>query len=418
VCLPFSRYFPYKPNRHNSGHHINWHLTRTDAKTGKRVLIIGGGMAGCHTAFALAKRGFSVTLADAQALACAGSGNAQGIVYATLSHTKGPFADFNLAAFLFACSFYQQEDLFARSGAQTGVLDLFSEPGDLAAIAARFVGNSQWVRPVDLAEASALAGVPIFSPALFYPRAGWLNPQQLCRQLTDHKNICVLEHTAVTDLEYAHNQWHTVVGAFDQVIIAAAQDCLEFSSAQAIKLKAIRGQVTAVAKAAELNCVVCGDGYIAPAQNNLMHTGASFNPKSSSLAILPEDTALNLANAARLSPAFEQLHAINDRAGLRCVTPDYLPIVGPLPKPEFIQQFAAYNTNRWAYVDTPAAFYPQLFVITGLGSRGLTYSPIAAHIIASLIAGEPLPISTELFKFIHPARFWVRDLIRGVLPSK
>ncbi|HMU67179.1 MAG TPA: FAD-dependent oxidoreductase, partial [Cellvibrionaceae bacterium] len=139
-------------------------------------------------------------------------------------------------------------------------------------------------------------------------------------------------------------------------------------------------------------------------------------PKSASLAILPEDTALNLANAARLSPVFEQLHPVSDRAGLRCVTPDYLPIVGPLPKPEFLQQFSAYNSNRWAYVDTPAAFYPQLFIVTGLGSRGLTYSPIAAQIIACLIAGEPLPISPELFKFIHPARFWVRDLIRGVLP--
>ncbi|HMW73842.1 MAG TPA: FAD-dependent 5-carboxymethylaminomethyl-2-thiouridine(34) oxidoreductase MnmC, partial [Cellvibrionaceae bacterium] len=406
----------FKPNRHNSGHHINWHLTRRHQETGKRVLVIGGGMAGCHTAFALAQRGFSVTLTDAQAIASGGSGNAQGIVYATLSHTPGPFADFNLAAFLFACNYYRHTQLFARAGAQTGVLDLFNDASELADIAGRFRGNAQWVRPVDSCEASALANVPILSSALFYPRAGWLNPPQLCQQLTAHNNIRVLEHSAVSALDYAHNQWHTSVGAFDQVIIAAAQDCLEFSSAQAIKIKAIRGQVTAVNKVAELNCVICGDGYIAPAQGSIMHTGASFNPKSASLAILPEDTALNLANAARLSPVFEQLHPVSDRAGLRCVTPDYLPIVGPLPKPEFLQQFSAYNSNRWAYVDTPAAFYPQLFIVTGLGSRGLTYSPIAAQIIACLIAGEPLPISPELFKFIHPARFWVRDLIRGVLP--
>lgn len=417
VCLPFSRYFPIKPNRQNH-HTINWHLTCAAQAVGKRVLVIGGGMAGCHTAFALAQHGFNVTLADAQSLACGGSGNSQGIVYATLSHTAGPFADFNLAAFLFACTYYQQHQLFTRAGAQTGVLDLFNDSALLTPIAERFKGNNQWVRQVSSAEARALAGVPIEHPALFYQRAGWLNPQQLCRQLTAHPNIHLAEYTPITELNYQQSQWHTALGAFDQVIVAAAQDCLQFSSAQAIKIKAIRGQVTAVRATADLKCVLCGEGYIAPAQDNIMHTGASFNPKSSSLAILPADRALNLANAAGLSAAFAQLEPVSDRAGLRCVTPDYLPIVGPLPTPEFLSQFSVYNTNRWAYVDTPAAFYPQLFIVTGLGSRGLTYSPIAAQIIASLIAGEPLPISTELFKFIHPARFWVRDLIRSALPLK
>ncbi|MFO1370041.1 MAG: FAD-dependent 5-carboxymethylaminomethyl-2-thiouridine(34) oxidoreductase MnmC [Marinagarivorans sp.] len=419
VCLPFSRYFPSKLKRPTANHahahqHNNWHITQAKPVKGKRVLVIGGGMAGCHSAFALAARGFNVTLAEAKTLAAGGSGNAQGIVYATLSHTTGPFADFNLAAFLFACSFYQQHNLFA----QTGVLDLFSAAELIAPIAERFEGNPHWVMPVDAAQASSLASVPIEWSALFYPRAGWLNPHELCRQLSAHPNINRLALTPITELKFEHTTWHTDLGAFDQVIIAAAQECVQFDSTQAIKIKAIRGQVTAVKATSNLNCVVCGDGYIAPAQDQLMHTGATFNPKSSSLDILPADQAVNLANAARLSPAFAQLQPVSDRAGLRCVTPDYLPIVGPLPQPEFLNQFAAYNTNRWAYVDTPAAFYPQLWILTGLGSRGLTYSPLAAQILSSLILAEPLPISTELFKFIHPARFWVRDLIRGVLPLK
>lgn len=412
VCLPFSRYFPHRPQQQN-----NWHYTIAPHQTGKHVLVIGGGMAGCHAAFALAQRGFSVTLAEAQGLASGGSGNAQGIVYATLSHTTGPFADINLAAFLFACQFYQQHKLFVNSGAQSGVLDLHSDLSLLAAITQRFSGNQQWVYAVTPAQASEIAGVPINDHGLFYPQAGWLNPQRLCRQLTAHHNIDLVESTAVRELVYERNRWQTTLGEFDQVVIAAAQDSLAFNSAQAIKIKAIRGQVTAVNAAADLQCVVCGEGYIAPMQDGIMHTGASFNPKSASLDILAADTALNLHNAARLSPAFANLHALSDRAGLRCVTPDYLPLVGPLPRPEFLQQFKAYNTNRWAYVDTAAAFYPQLFMLSGLGSRGLTYSPIAAAIIASLIAGEPLPISTELWKFIHPARFWVRDLIRGVAPE-
>ena len=416
VCLPFSRYFPHRPQHHHQYQH-QWPLTKVHQARGKQVLVIGAGMAGCHSAFALAQRGFNVTLAESETVAGAGSGNAQGIVYATLSHTTGPFADFNLAAFLFACTFYRVHEFFARAGAQCGLLDLYSDPVQLDRLTQRFSGNEHWLQTKTAEQARALAGVDISLPGLFYPASGWLNPQQLCRQLIDQRPIRLVEQQPITQLLYIDQQWQCDLGRFDQVIIAAAQQSVDFESAQAIKIKAIRGQVTAVEPVGNLACVLCGDGYIAPAQNGIMHTGASFNPKSASLEILLADQAQNLANAAVLSPAFAHLQPIGDRAGLRCVTPDYLPIVGPLPTPEFLQQFKPYSSNRWAYIDAPAAYYPQLFMITGLGSRGLTYSPIAAEVIASLITGEPLPLSPQLWKFIHPARFWVRDLIRGILPN-
>jgi tRNA 5-methylaminomethyl-2-thiouridine biosynthesis bifunctional protein len=409
ICLPFSRYLPARRTQTN-----RWYLTAAPRSEGKRVLIIGGGMAGAHCAFALAKRGFSVTLADENSLASGGSGNSQGIVYATLSHTTGPFADFNLAAFLFACRFYQLHELFSRAGAQSGLLDLIKNSDVFARITQRFAGNTHWVEGVSPLQASSLAGVDLTQHALFYPSSGWLNPGLLCRLLTDEPNILVKEYQPIKQLVYEQQHWRSELGSFDQVIIAAAQGSLEFGAAQSIKIKSIRGQVTAVKAVDELKSVICGDGYVAPGHKGVMTTGASFNPKSASLAILDEDRAENLANAALLSPAFANLQAISDRAGVRCVTPDYLPAVGPLPQPDFLQQFKAYNTNRWAQIDTPASFFPQLYCVTGLGSRGLTYSPLAAEIIAALITGEPMPISMDLWKFIHPARFWVRDLIRAV----
>lgn len=409
TCLPFSRYFPMRRTQTS-----RWHLTNAARSNGRRVLIIGAGMAGAHCAFALAKRGFSVTLADEHTLASGGSGNAQGIVYATLSHTTGPFADFNLAAFLFACRYYQMHELFARAGAQSGLLDLIKDRDAFERISARFAGNSHLVKGMNPKQASAQAGVELTQHALFYPESGWLNPGFLCRLLTDDPNILVKEYQPIKYLSYEQQQWRSDLGLFDQVIIAAAQGSLEFSAAQSIKIKSIRGQVTTVKAIDALQSVICGDGYIAPGQNGIMSTGASFNPKSASLDILDEDRAENLANAALLSPAFANLHAMGDRAGVRCVTPDYLPVVGPLPQPDFLRQFKAYNTNRWAHIDIPASYFPQLYCVTGLGSRGLTYSPLAAEIIAALITGEPMPISLELWKFIHPARFWVRDLIRAV----
>lgn len=408
ICVPFSRYF--LPKRRIGSH---WNLTAAKRSEGKNVLVIGGGMAGCHCANALAQRGFHVTIADQNTLGSGGSGNAQGIVYTTLSHTSGPFADFNLLAFLYACQFYKVHDWYRRVGEQTGLIDLFSDATALNAITQRFAENEHWIKSVSAEQATTTAGVDVQSGGLFYPTAGWLNPSMLCRQLSEHANINVLENCHISNLIYQQSQWQTDIGLFDQVVIAAAQDTLEFESARSIRIKSIRGQVTSVHSVDALKTVLCGEGYIAPGQKGLMSTGASFNPKSSSLDILDQDRTQNLNNSALLSKAFADLSPVADRAGLRCVTPDYLPVVGPLPMPDFPDQFTSYKTNRNADIDCAAHFYPQLYCVTGLGSRGLTYSPLAAEIIASLMTGAPLPISADLWKFIHPARFWVRDLIRG-----
>lgn len=410
-CLSFSRY--NKSERRRGNH---WHITACAQSDGKNVLVVGAGIAGSQCAWMLARRGFNVTLAERGRVACGGSGNPQGIVYTTLSHTPGPFADINLAAFLFACQFYRIHGWFQAAGAQTGLIDLIADTEILAQLAARFGGNRHWVQALDAVQAAQLAGVSVTRGGLFYPQAGWLNPGLMCRLMAAEPGIRLLENSPISQLNYHQQQWHTDVGAFDQVVLAAAADCVEFVSAKCLRLKPIRGQITTVTSAGNLQRVLCGEGYIAPAHQGVMSTGASFNPKSASTAILDADRQQNLHNAALLAVEFTQLEPTGDRASLRCVTPDYLPAVGPLPMPEFVQQFAALKVNRNAPVDVAAAYYPQLFCITGLGSRGLTYSPIAAELIAALLTGAPLPLSIEQWKFIHPARFWLRDLIRGVQP--
>jgi len=58
-------------------------------------------------------------------------------------------------------------------------------------------------------------------------------------------------------------------------------------------------------------------------------------------------------------------------------------------------------------------FSPQLYCNIALGSRGLAYAPVTADIIASLISGQTLPVTTDLYQHLHPARFLIRDLQRN-----
>ncbi|HLS98177.1 MAG TPA: hypothetical protein VK018_05590, partial [Porticoccaceae bacterium] len=54
----------------------------------------------------------------------------------------------------------------------------------------------------------------------------------------------------------------------------------------------------------------------------------------------------------------------------------------------------------------------------GHGSRGLTYAPLAAELIASGICGEPAPLPRGLAIALHPARFLIRDLKRNRLADR
>ena len=71
--------------------------------------------------------------------------------------------------------------------------------------------------------------------------------------------------------------------------------------------------------------------------------------------------------------------ATERRAALRCGSPDYLPLIGPLGD--------------------------GLYVSTAHGSRGLITAPLAGEVLAAHLEAEPAPLPRDLMQAMHPARF-------------
>jgi tRNA 5-methylaminomethyl-2-thiouridine biosynthesis bifunctional protein len=86
------------------------------------------------------------------------------------------------------------------------------------------------------------------------------------------------------------------------------------------------------------------------------------------------------------------------RVGFRTLTPDRLPVVGPLP--DF--------TGAASEDPRKIARLPGLYAFLGLGSRGLVWSGLMAELLASEITGEPLPLERALVDATDPARFLAR----------
>jgi tRNA 5-methylaminomethyl-2-thiouridine biosynthesis bifunctional protein len=100
------------------------------------------------------------------------------------------------------------------------------------------------------------------------------------------------------------------------------------------------------------------------------------------LALLGRLRHLLPATAASLTPAFEDGRALA-WAGVRCASPDHLPLVGALDETAL----------------------PGVHVCTALGSRGLTLAVLCAELLAAWLHHEPLPLEKRLADSLRASRF-------------
>jgi tRNA 5-methylaminomethyl-2-thiouridine biosynthesis bifunctional protein len=426
-------------NSHQDDDHSSQRSTHIPKQAPKHVAIIGGGIAGASSAYALAKRGWKVTIIEKQnQLAQAASGNPQGMLFTKISAQISTLSHFNLSSYLYALRFYQQlltqQILPAEKIAFCGMLQLAStnkEKKMYEALKNVFSEHPELVRFVDAQEASDLSGVALQHAGWFFPGSGWLSPPQLCQSLTQHPNITILTHQTIERLHYAESQdtdahWQlynhsnsqTPLLDADIVIIANSQDATRFAQTKHLPIKPIRGQTTTVKSEGPvhgLKTVICHTGYITPAIDNHHNLGATFDPSDSNTDVRESDHQRNLDNLTQCIPSLNQhFHIKEGRAGLRCTAPDYLPIVGPVYQHQtFIEDYRALAENAHYKIDTAGSYYPNLYINIGHGSRGLTSTPLCSELLAAQICNHPPPLPRELIQALNPARFALRGIIRS-----
>ena len=151
----------------------------------------------------------------------------------------------------------------------------------------------------------------------------------------------------------------------------------------------------------------------------MISCGASYNKGLLSKELREEDHAANLEMLNKTDPEIakvfktEQAQALDGRANFRCTTNDYLPIVGAVPNAQqFKQQYQRLRQDATSTIECHGSYHPDLYIHCGLGSRGLSYAPLTAEILASYISGEIPPLERDLRLAMHPARFLIRDLKR------
>ena len=365
-------------------------------------------------------------------MASAGSGNDQGVLYTRLSSRHSPLSDFSLQSFLYASRFYGE--LFSSrklqenfDGALCGSFHQSDKLEEMSLLNKLLQSVPELAQVLSANEANHILGIEQEKGGYWYPGSGWMNPPAVCQAMLNDDNIQLQENTGEVVLKKIHGGWAAlaagqVIAEAECVVVAAGTSCPDITQLDWLPLQAIRGQTTTLPSSTEfskLRVALCHKGYISPARKGSHCIGATFDIDDNDVDVRPGDHRKNLdtlgAAIQRWKPALSALNeeSIRGRVGYRCASPDYLPLIGPVPnRTLFLQNYAALSKNARRTIAKNGAFIPGLFLSTGHGSRGLTSTPLAAEILASLICNEPLPLSRELYRAVSPGRFLIRHLKR------
>ena len=408
----------------------------------RRALIIGGGLAGCAAAWALAEQGWHSRVLERRAqIASEGSGNPAGLFHGIVNSQDGLHARFNRAAALEA----QRAVRLAtdRHGAQGSVGGLLRLESTLDLHAMRVTLKKlalppDYVQALDATAASAHAGIALAQPAWYYPGGGWVDPGGLARSFLERAagHAALRTGAEVHALERSAGGWRLLdahgdlIDAAEVVVLANAGDAMRLLAdagppmVPIVPMTRSRGQISTLAAAAlpfASKLPITGAGYLLPESQGQVIFGATSQADDNDASVRESDHRLNLAQLQRLTgwPLDIDPQQLGGRTGWRWVTADRLPVIGAVPDLRDLTALAD-PRSRGALRSSPRLDQPRfvprlpgLFMFTGLGSRGITWCALGAQVLAASVAGAPVPLEARLLDAIDPARFAVRQARRS-----
>ncbi|WP_179283418.1 FAD-dependent 5-carboxymethylaminomethyl-2-thiouridine(34) oxidoreductase MnmC [Bordetella genomosp. 9] len=367
------------------------------------VAVVGAGIAGASLAHALGLRGVPVMLFDAHPVSVH-----QGHVAAALTPLVA--RDDNARARLSRAGSHRAQARWRGLPAearpwQCGTLQLSRDAGraaDAASVLRALAFPDAWVRGVDAAQASELAGLPLSRGGLYFAAGMLVRPPALIQALMAASGAAFVP-AAVRRIEHRADLWRLYddggreIGQAAHVVLANAIGARDILAASELlhalplvaRMHALAGEVTllpAAGLAGGPRCIVGGEGYLLPAVDGGCVAGSTYAHGAAVSLVTAEGQETNIAKAAGLlAPGamrgFEaSAGSLPGWAGWRAVLPGRLPAIGPVPHA------------------------PDVSLATGYASRGLSWAALAGDAIAAQLCGEPAVLESDLMAAIAPGR--------------
>ncbi|MGH7650254.1 MAG: glycine oxidase ThiO [Gemmatimonadaceae bacterium] len=350
------------------------------------VIVVGGGLIGLAAATALAERNVSVTLIGERKPGEA-SPAAAGMLAPSVERATGPAHEFAVAArdrYPGYVAFLEERTGFKVPLNRLGILQVALSQRGIRGLKKTAAPTARWLDAKELDD---------LEPALSHAVGAMYNPDDgavdntvlisaLEKYVSDSGRITTVVDTA-TEIDARGSSVSLKTKSGDahiagRVVLAAGAWAREIRGAPlANAVQPARGQLVSY-PIAPLRHVAYGPrGYLVPRGASTI--GGSTMENVGYDASTTADGVRKVQSAAEeICPTLSSSKASRAWAGLRPVTPDMLPIIGPDPE------------------------RPSLVYACGHSRNGVLMAPLTGDLIADLVTGTPLSFDLSQFR---PDRF-------------
>lgn len=359
----------------------------------KRVAVLGTGIAGMCMANALSVRSASVTLFDPAANVASGaSGNPLALVMPRLDAEDNVTARLLIDAYLHARNFYA-----GLPGAEFADVRHLPKDEKETARFAKVLADP----PFPLEDLEAIAG-----GGLLHKNALILRPRDVIDALRSRRGLTF-------EFGKERRPVDLLSEGFDAVIIASGMAANEI--APWLELRPKLGQVEHLTGAPNTAPAAMASGHYAITTGTERLWGATF--EASDIAQTSEtaraENFTHLEQLAAWIAAEARTRTPSSRASIRATTAHQLPVAGALPDhAAALELYAPLSNGQGAKNDAP--LQSGIYLMTGLGTRGFTWAPWLADILAAQIFDEPSPATQKTLEALAPMRLILRAIKRGL----
>lgn len=353
--------------------------------------ILGAGLAGVSLAYELSKENASVCLIDPKGIASGASGTPLGLVnpatgrYATLTWNAEPC----YSSILENLSLIQNQGT-VKFFEETGVL----RPALDEKIASRMKENfntmnwpNGWIEWLDEKELKKFhPGISCISGGVWLPKGLTVDISSFLNEFVRFlsSNNVATSFGSDYSITKKENNWEISLSNHEKflaekIVFTTGASTKEFDFWKSIPLHPVKGQLAVLESASPLlfNHAVSALGYITSLRENKFVIGSTYEHTFDYEETDEKGLDYLLTRFEKVLPDLKKnSNVLSQWSGVRASTPNRMPIMGTHP----------YEEN--------------MFVFTGLGSKGLLYSGYLSKKLKDyLVRDEPLPNEVDINRF-------------------